>query len=1138
MATTTLYPDIDTRIIDGAFANNNYATNTAIVLGAGGDARKDRALLKADWSSLSGTIIDNIDLMLYQYSGAGATAMTVDVRRVLRSWGEATATWNKYDGTNSWGTAGCSATSDRDSTPLVSLSVPDSINVWRTFSSQAFTDYVKTVVAGATDYGLLLSSSVEGNSTAWARTFYSSDYATDTTLRPKIVVTYRTATLTNPTNVAVSEDVGSVFVTCDAMSGATLYTFERKVGSGVWSALGTSRTPEYLDTTPQGGTSVMYRVRYDNASSATSGFTESGSVAIPKLVKYVQQTAANQVTVVFNFAPDSVAAADFGVSGATVNTAAANGTDPAGGTKIALTLAANLTFASYHTVTIEQTVHSTGLDAGAQTSWNVQSDWVADTTGWQASSVCTQLATQNDYAHLVYLASPGYTINVRSVDPDNVLSSAVTLGTVTDVHAQPGVFYLPDGTACCVRGGWTDVDMAVAQTSTPYGTDFGSFVNLPALPTGKPVYAKPAVLPNGTVFIFTHREVNEPVDMLLYTKTSAQAWGSGTWTVFVAGNGGTHYVYMQEPALIDMGEYTRIGVTWTVFLAGGDNGGSQWVGTKAIGYAYSDDNGTTWRKADGTALTLPINGYTFTDPILYPYTDWCSPETNLTFDSSGVPHITIVPQVLDTATSPDTLLTRGLTVRYWNGSAWASTVVGASDAERSCENASPYLGVGPSIVTTGVGDLQYLVSNRAVDGLPAVRGQVQTFLDYLKIDRSADGWATFTENIVTVLGYAAHVTFASDDRLLIFRSGGAARLAIVADAIPPVDPTGVTLASDGTVTFNAVDNETGSYVEWKLNGGAWGDQRTLAADDTSEAYGSLSGVTSLQARVQHYNVMGASNWVESNTIEAIAGSVSTTRTVSETVSGTGNLSRVVGESVAGTGSTFRVVSETVSGTGYLTRTVVENVGGTLAVTRQVGEGIASTLYVTRSVAEAIDGTLYTTRTVVESIDGTLSTARTVAEAIDGSAAVSRLVAESIAGTAPVTRTVIEDIAGTLYTVRVVEVTGSEVIIGVCPVTRLVSENVNGSVVTTRRVSENVTGTVNTRRMVAETIAGALSTLRRRAETVAGTLSTVREVLSSVMPTFPPYFSRGVSRRGSVTTASRRTSVTISSRRPSSRGSRR
>ena len=31
---------------------------------------------------------------------------TVDVHRVLRAWTETGATWNTYDGTNNWGTAG------------------------------------------------------------------------------------------------------------------------------------------------------------------------------------------------------------------------------------------------------------------------------------------------------------------------------------------------------------------------------------------------------------------------------------------------------------------------------------------------------------------------------------------------------------------------------------------------------------------------------------------------------------------------------------------------------------------------------------------------------------------------------------------------------------------------------------------------------------------------------------------------------------------------------------------------------------------------------------------------------------------------------------------------------------------------
>jgi hypothetical protein len=48
----------------------------------------------------------------------------MNVRRCLRNWGETTATWNKYDGTNNWATAGGLGAGDCETSNIGSISMP------------------------------------------------------------------------------------------------------------------------------------------------------------------------------------------------------------------------------------------------------------------------------------------------------------------------------------------------------------------------------------------------------------------------------------------------------------------------------------------------------------------------------------------------------------------------------------------------------------------------------------------------------------------------------------------------------------------------------------------------------------------------------------------------------------------------------------------------------------------------------------------------------------------------------------------------------------------------------------------------------------------------------------------------------
>jgi hypothetical protein len=144
-------------------------------------------LIKFDISSIpSGSTINSAVLNVYGvetdvYSG------TISAFRVLRNWVDTQATWNIYSTGNNWGTAGCqNTTTDR--------------------SSSAEDTYIRSAWDGAGWYDFNLTTAVQNwLDSVWendgvllqitAGTIadanpYSSEYATNTSLRPTLTVDY------------------------------------------------------------------------------------------------------------------------------------------------------------------------------------------------------------------------------------------------------------------------------------------------------------------------------------------------------------------------------------------------------------------------------------------------------------------------------------------------------------------------------------------------------------------------------------------------------------------------------------------------------------------------------------------------------------------------------------------------------------------------------------------------------------------------------------------------------------------------------------------------------------------------------------------------------------------------------------
>ena len=172
--TTTIQPDAMTgkdTYVDANSPAENYGSAATLKIGKF-YGYEECALLQFDLSSIPTEIV-SAQLALYWWEGT-VSDIAVTCHRILTTWVENTVTYGtipSYD-------------SSAESTTSVSYS-----SAWNYFD-------VSNMVIGwqngsYSNYGVMLKSITD----AWEG-FYSSDYVTDTTLRPKLIVVYRQASPT------------------------------------------------------------------------------------------------------------------------------------------------------------------------------------------------------------------------------------------------------------------------------------------------------------------------------------------------------------------------------------------------------------------------------------------------------------------------------------------------------------------------------------------------------------------------------------------------------------------------------------------------------------------------------------------------------------------------------------------------------------------------------------------------------------------------------------------------------------------------------------------------------------------------------------------------------------------------------
>ncbi len=148
---------------------------------------------------LAGATINSATLSLFITDRT--TIKTVDVHRVLRAWTETGATWNTYDGTNNWGTAGGTNAADI-SAATASTVVSELSLIYQDFTGLAAD--VQAWVDGAANNGWLLK---RNDYTAYDGNFFVFQRSEGTDgQRPKLVIDYTAGSGGTPPGIATETD--------------------------------------------------------------------------------------------------------------------------------------------------------------------------------------------------------------------------------------------------------------------------------------------------------------------------------------------------------------------------------------------------------------------------------------------------------------------------------------------------------------------------------------------------------------------------------------------------------------------------------------------------------------------------------------------------------------------------------------------------------------------------------------------------------------------------------------------------------------------------------------------------------------------------------------------------------------------
>ena len=263
----------------------------------------------------NGATIQSATLSLYKSSG-GAT--TYGAYRLLKTWTETQATWNRATTSLNWTVAGATGSGTDLNAASDGSGATTSSAGWMNVT---VTGGVAAIATGAANNGWRLMPTSGATNT---KSFYSRQYTSNTALRPKLVITYDTATVPGAPTIgaatagnaqatvsftAPASNGGSVItgytvtsspgnltasgtaspITVTGLTNGTAYTFTvtatNAIGTGPASAVSNSVTPATVPGAPTVGTAtagnahatVSFTAPADNGGSAITGYTVTSS---------------------------------------------------------------------------------------------------------------------------------------------------------------------------------------------------------------------------------------------------------------------------------------------------------------------------------------------------------------------------------------------------------------------------------------------------------------------------------------------------------------------------------------------------------------------------------------------------------------------------------------------------------------------------------------------------------------------------------------------------------------------------------------------------------------------------------------------------------------------------------------------
>lgn len=188
-----------------------------------GNTNSYRDILKFDFSALpAGATITAAELDLYYFNvlSNDAVGRTIQAYRLTQTaWTEAGATWNKYDGTNNWSTAGGDYTVTNGASSVVPAS-----SGWMTWDVTTLAQYFQANT-GKIAY-FIIRDNDENIAPGRGCQFHSSEYVTDVTLCPKLIITYTTTV-----DYTLSLSPGSFVITGSNIGTATTLSMNAAPGS-------------------------------------------------------------------------------------------------------------------------------------------------------------------------------------------------------------------------------------------------------------------------------------------------------------------------------------------------------------------------------------------------------------------------------------------------------------------------------------------------------------------------------------------------------------------------------------------------------------------------------------------------------------------------------------------------------------------------------------------------------------------------------------------------------------------------------------------------------------------------------------------------------------------------------------------